>query len=516
MAAPNKKLAEALKSLRAIQKKNITAINTNELTRSHREQLLASGYILEIIKGWYIISNPGEKKGDSTLWYSSFWNFCSGFLDNRYKKKWCISPEQSVSLHSGNFSIPNQLIIKSPDANNTKTNLPFNTSLFNLKASLPGDDEMDVKEGIRMYSKASALINCGEVYFRNNPGDARTVLSAIRDASEILAYVLPGGNTTKAGRLAGAFRNIGSSRIADDIIKTLKGLKYDIREEDPFSGKSAFIIPVREKSPYANRITLMWYNMRETVIKYFPEEKKLPADTEKYMKLVQDKYVTDAYHSLSIEGYRVSADLIERVANGSWNPESDTGDRDHKNALAALGYWEAFQSVKKSIKMVLKGRNPGKTADLEHGNWYRKMFSPQVTAGILKAYDLAGYRNARVYISKSAHVPLNHSAVRDAMPAFFELLKKEKNPAVRVVLGNFIFVYIHPYMDGNGRIARFLMNVMLASGGYPWTVIPVEQRDKYMDSLEQASVHQNIKPFTKFLAKLVKAGLSGKPTAKKL
>ena len=150
MAAPNKKLAEALKSLRAIQKKNITAINTNELTRSHREQLLASGYILEIIKGWYIISNPGEKKGDSTLWYSSFWNFCSGFLDNRYKKKWCISPEQSVSLHSGNFSIPNQLIIRSPDANNTKTELSYNTSLFNLKSSLPGDDEMDVKEGIRI------------------------------------------------------------------------------------------------------------------------------------------------------------------------------------------------------------------------------------------------------------------------------------------------------------------------------------------------------------------------------
>ena len=59
-----------------------------------------------------------------------------------------------------------------------------------------------------MYSKASALINCGEVYFRNNPVDARTVLSAIRDASEILAYVLPGGSTTEAGRLAGAFRNI--------------------------------------------------------------------------------------------------------------------------------------------------------------------------------------------------------------------------------------------------------------------------------------------------------------------
>ena len=42
------------------------------------------------------------------------------------------------------------------------------------------------------------------------------------------------------------------------------------------------------------------------------------------------------------------------------------------------------------------------------------------------------------------HVPLNREAVREAMPAFFDLLREEPNPAIRVVLGHFIFVYIHP------------------------------------------------------------------------
>jgi hypothetical protein len=45
--------------------------------------------------------------------------------------------------------------------------------------------------------------------------------------------------------------------------------------------------------------------------------------------------------------------------------------------------------------------------------------------------------------------------VRDAMPAFFALLREEEHPAVRVVLSHFIFVYIDPYMDGNGRMGRF-------------------------------------------------------------
>jgi Fic family protein len=72
-------------------------------------------------------------------------------------------------------------------------------------------------------------------------------------------------------------------------------------------------------------------------------------------------------------------------------------------------------------------------------------------------------------------------------------------------------VYIHPYMDGNGRMGRFLMNLMLASGGYPWTVIPVGARKIYMDALEKASVGEDIAPLTDFLAGLVKKGLAGQP-----
>ena len=90
-------------------------------------------------------------------------------------------------------------------------------------------------------------------------------------------------------------------------------------------------------------------------------------------------------------------------------------------------------------------------------------------------------------------------AVRDAMPAFFDLLKSETDPVARIVLGHFIFVYIHPFSDGNGRIARFLMNVMMAATGHPWTVIRIDHRNAYMAALEAASVEENIAPFTDLL-----------------
>ena len=114
-------------------------------------------------------------------------------------------------------------------------------------------------------------------------------------------------------------------------------------------------------------------------------------------------------------------------------------------------------------------------------------------------------------------MPPRWEIVPDAMEALFDLLEGEKESAVRVVLGHWLFGYIHPYPDGNGRMARFLMNAMLASGGYPWTVIRVEDRDAYMKALESASVQMNIEPFAKFIAERVKWSMQqkGKSTEKK-
>jgi hypothetical protein len=357
-------------------------------------------------------------------------------------------------------------------------------------------------------------VNCSPTIFIRSATDVRTALTMIGNSSDILSILLDGGHSTVAGRLAGAFRNVGQDRIANDIVKTMKAAGYDVREIDPFETKTPVNLSSRERSPYVNRIKLMWHSMREVVIKHFPKAPGIPEDHAKYMKMVEDIYLTDAYHSLSIEQYKVSPELIERVKSGNWDVKKNKEDKQQRDAMAARVYWQATQEVRKSIKKILNGKNSGKVTDIDHGDWYRELFAPSVTVGLLKPSDLAGYRNGQVYISQSKHVPLNVNAVSDAMPLLFELLSNEQEASVRAVLGHFIFVYIHPYMDGNGRMGRFMLNVMLASGGYPWTVIPVEERKDYMSTLEKASVENNIEPFAMFLAHLVKQGIKGKPVAK--
>ncbi|MFV5700166.1 Fic family protein [Flavobacterium sp. ZT3R17] len=515
MATPGEKLAASLQILRDLQEdQSIVAIKSSEINRTHRERLIKNGFLKEVSRGWYIVSNPHEAAGDTTSWYTSYWQFCSRYLKDKYGDAYCISADQSLMIHAGNRTVPTQLIIRALEASNKVIPLLYNTSLLEMKSPLPYMADIVEINGIRMLPLHSALINCSTAMFERNAVDVRAAMALVQDASEILSPLLEGSHTVVAGRLAGAFRNIGRDRIADDILKTMKAADYNVRETDPFQSKSPVALSFRERSPYANRIKLMWDEWRKVVIKYFPNEPGLPKDKEKYLEVVEQIYVTDAYHSLSIERYVVSVELIEKVRTGDWDIKGNENDRNHRNAMAARGYWQATQAVKKSLGKILEGDNAGKVADDDHRDWYQELFAPSVVAGILKASDLAGYRTNQVYISNSLHVPLNRDALRDAMPTLFELLENETSAAVRAVLGHFIFVYIHPYMDGNGRMARFLMNVMLASGGFPWTVIPVEERDPYMAALESASVRGDIEPFTIFLSKLVSESLKGKPVAR--
>ena len=510
MASPYEKLAESLAVMRVLQERGIVAVRSGDLTRTHRERLVKNGFLQEVMKGWYIPVRPDEAMGESTAWYASFWGFCSAYLKERFGTNWSLSPEQSLLLHAGNMRIPRQLLVRSPKARNKITTLPHDTSLFDTRAALPEVEHIVEKDGLRLFSVPAGLASCGSGFFRQNATDARAVLAMVRNASDVLALLLEGGHTTVAGRLAGAFRNIGRDRIADHIVKTMRTADYDIREKDPFEGTINLILPSREQSPYVNRIRLMWQQMREPILKEFPAAPGRPSDIAGYLKAADDIYVMDAYHSLSIEGYRVDPELIERVRSGEWNPDENEDDLQQRNALAARGYWQAYQAVRESVHKVLEGENPGSVGDDDHGEWYREMFGPSVTAGILRTADLAGYRNDQVYIRRSMHVPPRYEAVRDCMPAFFDLLREEPEPSVRVVLGHFVLVYIHPYMDGNGRMGRFLMNLMLAAGGYPWTVIPLEKRDHYMSALESGSVEQDIAPFAILLGNLVSENLECK------
>jgi hypothetical protein len=426
------------------------------------------------------------------------WHFCANYCEERFGDEWHLSAEQSLLLHAHNTAVPTCVVVSSPRGKNNTIKLSFGASLYDLKvAQVPSVDEIVVKDGLRFYSPPAALMRVSEKFIADHPVETKVLLTAIRDAAEIAQPLLEGGRSIVAGRLAGAFRKIGRTEIANEILSSLRKAGYDVRETDPFTVDQPPALRFSAAHVLDGRVHAMWESMRGKVLEQFPDSPGLPENADAYLNAIDRVYSRDAYHSLSLEGFNVSPDLIERVRASDWDSTQSEADRHSRDARAASGYWRAFQKVKGNIAESIAHSRSGKLIRHSHRDWYREM-----TLG-----TIAEYRSETVYLRTSKLAPPSWEPVRDAMLALFDLLENESEPAVRAVLGHWLFGYINPYPEGNGRMARFLMNASLASAGYPWKVIAIEERAAYIAALDSASHGLDITPFAKFIAQRVRRSM---------
>ncbi|KSV75630.1 hypothetical protein N185_17470 [Sinorhizobium sp. GW3] len=505
MAKPNELLATSLAELRGVtQNGTRSVVKSDELSRVHRERLQDNGFLEEIMKGWLAVnSRPSANNRIDAAWSTVYWEFIARYLDDRFAHEWRLSPEASVALWSENHSIPAQVIVRSAKANNQIVNLPSNTSLYLLRSK--ENEPAKTKERLRLTPTEEAICSLSPESWRTLATDVVAVIGSIRGTNTLLQYLLDGGRSHVGGRIAGALRHLGRPRDADTIIKALESAGYNPHENNPFDPAVDLVTldARRAQAPAATRIKNLWAKMGKDARNHIGFEQLRINDRDGYIADIDERYVADALNSLSIEGYEVSEELIQRVQDGQWEPDADARDHETKNALAAKGYRLAFEEVREDIGKILDGVPSGDLLETRHQDWFRAMFRPSVAAGIVRAHELAGYRSHNVYLRGSSHVPLPPHAIADAMDALFESISEEADPRVKAILAPFLFTYIHPFQDGNGRTARFIMNALLAESGVPWTVIPVARRSEYMNALEEASQHENIVPLTIFVSALV-------------
>ena len=505
MATIQELIAKSLERLRDLHKSGRFVVSSEDLSATDRTRLLKAGYLKRVIRGWYLTSRPGERDGDTTAWQATWKEFVARYSEKRFGSDWYLSPEQSLHAHTATPLPSRQILIHSTAGHNNVTPLIHGWSILDIKVPvLPIGDDRQVNNGLRVLSLPYALAQVSESFFQLQGAAAQIALELLPDTSDLARILIAAGKPAVGGRLVAALRAAGREGDAANLRKTLEAVGYRVIEVNPFTSPPLFIAPAVKRSPYVLRIHQMWTSMRSAIIDAFDAPPGVPGDIEAYLADVEARYVADAYNSLSIEGYTVTEQLIERVRAGNWNADSGE-DKHSRDALAAKGYSLAHNEVKKTIAQILAGANAGAALRSSFVNWNIALWTPSVQAGILRPEDLAGYRNGPVFIRNADHVPPPREAVRDCMPELFDLLEREEHAAVRAVLGHFIFVFIHPYMDGNGRLGRFLMNAMFASGGYSWTVVPVGRRDDYMDALDQASGKGNIEAFANFLSELLSA-----------
>lgn len=493
-------IAAALTRVRAAaDTRDAHILQSAEILRPDRELLIATGWLQEIIRGWYMLVRPDVATGDTAAWYVNFWDFIRVYLGHRFGTDYCLTAESSLDLHIENPTVPKQVVaMVKRGAGLTK--LMYDTSLMTYTDIKNFPTEIMQKEGINVMSLAYALCKVTATYFQHHPRDAEIALRSIKTPAEISRIIIRHNWKSAGARLVGAYYFLQADDTAAAIKNDLAAVGMLIDPLNPFQQNVPLLSSTRVKSPAAERIRAMWAQGRDAVIANFPRAPGLPRDSTTYLQHIDEIYQYDAYNSLSIEGYQVTPELIKRIQNNQWDPWNNKDDDNSNNALAAKGYYDTFLQVKSCVKQIIKGDNGAKVVKENLQTWYQHLFAPSVKAGIIPAESLVGYRNERVFIRNSRHSPPAKDAVIDAMEVFFDCLANETNSAVNAVLGHYFFVFIHPYMDGNGRIARFLMNAFLASGGYPWTVVRVENRNQYISTLENTHMEFEMGAFARFIA----------------
>jgi len=132
-----------------------------------------------------------------------------------------------------------------------------------------------------------------------------------------------------------------------------------------------------------------------------------------------------------------------------------------------------------------------------------------IHALILKEIDnnnAGKYRTENVVISGAKHIPPKYYHVRDMMQKLIAEYKNEWNdyhPVIRATLLHGEFVKIHPFIDGNGRTSRLLLNFELMKKGYTPIIIKNEDRAIYYDVLDLAHTTMNYEPFIQLVSKLL-------------
>ena len=381
---------------------------------------------------------------------------------------------------------------------------PFDgqVSVFVQRKDLSNDlRHIRSRDGIRHFTSEYCLSKMSQAQLDADPVSVGVLLrkSSVDDLSSCL---LEFGNAEAARRVAGLFRSVGdviSERRLSDVVRSIEPGHYPKTGSVP----PAMFPAVSAEGLIATRLRAIWGQFREQVAVLSPPAAVNAVDVS--LSQMDDLYLSDAYNSLSIEGYQVTEDLIRRVASGDWGLDRSRAEKD-VDALAARGYRNAFLDVRSGIESVLSGE---KSIDdlLVNGyrEWRTALFLPAAQAGIIRPHEIVGFRRHAVYLQGSRHVPVAYESLLDAIETFEDLVRSESDPFVKAVLGHFMLGFIHPFPDGNGRTARFFMNAALVSGGHPWVVVPVSRRAEYLKALESASVDQDIRPFAEFIRDLVLA-----------
>jgi len=235
----------------------------------------------------------------------------------------------------------------------------------------------------------------------------------------------------------------------------------------------------------------MNFNMLNEKMSYYQANKNLLPDNviDNYNKAFEIEYT---HHSTAIEGNTLTLMETKLVLEDKLS----IGGKELREIYEVVNHGKAFAYVKKGVA-------EGKPLDEAIVKDIHALLMENIMQGGI-------YRSVDVYISGAQHTPPTpNDAYRQVKNFYIDLgIKNHKNPIELAAWTHAEFVKIHPFVDGNGRTSRLIMNYQLMINGFLPISIPKERRLEYFNTLESYALDGDLHSFTDLIAELEEVQLN--------
>lgn len=189
------------------------------------------------------------------------------------------------------------------------------------------------------------------------------------------------------------------------------------------------------------------------------------------------------------ENERYSMENYVRYVHGTTAIEGNTLTLQESKILLL----DRISPAGKTMREIYEVENYGRLKEFSNG------YHPEISESLIKKIheilmdnilrDPGEYRNVSVFIEKAGHEPPPAILVPEEMDTLISWINKNKSimhPFELAVITHAKFEAIHPFVDGNGRVGRALMNLILQENGFPELFLGTKHRNDYLNSFETA------------------------------
>ncbi|CAG9136486.1 unnamed protein product [Plutella xylostella] len=220
----------------------------------------------------------------------------------------------------------------------------------------------------------------------------------------------------------------------------------------------------------------------------------IPENNSALRRAKREAYFQHIYHTVGIEGNTMSLSQTRSILETRIAVSGKSIDEHNE----ILGLDAAMKYINSTLLYRMREISMGDILEIH-----------KRVLGHVDPVEGGNFRRTQVYVG--GHIPPGPSEIPSLMIQFLEWLNSEDamdlHPVRYAALAHYKLVHIHPFVDGNGRTSRLLMNLVLMQAGYPPVIVPKQHRHLYYQHLQTAN-EGDVRPFVRFIAQCTERTLN--------